>query len=338
MFSMKTPASQESLSHGRLERVADLAATPAGRSSCGSSARGRARGRTGRQEARLADVRGPCRSPVSAPAARRGERRRTSARPRRGSTPTSRSSVRWRAPSRRSRRSTPARRRRSCGRSGGSRPRPAGRPSSLRRGRAPPWPFAVGDVAERLAAAVGIETAFEPGAVRAKRADGGPTPAAAARGRAALRDVARDVLDLLLAQLVLEGLHPAAAVRDLLDGLLERDVGIVEVRANRARRACRRERMAAAAAGVREDGGAGTVIGSLVAPVVATAANRPAAPRAEAGAPEASRSRSLLIASGRARALCPAQPCMTSGGSRGVKRTLDAGNLIWCARPRSSAA
>ena len=62
-----------------------------------------------------------------------------------------------------------------------------------------------------------------------------------------------DVLDLLLGQVVLERRHRSAAVGDLRHDVVVRRRRVVEVRADAARRAGRRERVAAATACGRED-------------------------------------------------------------------------------------
>ena len=67
------------------------------------------------------------------------------------------------------------------------------------------------------------------------------------------RDVRGHVLDLLLGQPILERRHHAHTVRDALDDELVRGRGVVEVRADRAGRACVGERVAAAAPGRLED-------------------------------------------------------------------------------------
>src|SRR5215208_2896276 len=67
-----------------------------------------------------------------------------------------------------------------------------------------------------------------------------------------LGDVHRDGFDLLVAELVPERRHPAAAVAHLLLDLLLRGHRLVEVRADAPGGAGRLERVAAAAAGRRE--------------------------------------------------------------------------------------
>ncbi len=67
------------------------------------------------------------------------------------------------------------------------------------------------------------------------------------------RHVRRDVLDLLLAERVLERRHCALAVRHALDRLVVRGARRVEVRPDRACRPCVRQRVAAAARGGAEE-------------------------------------------------------------------------------------
>src|SRR5918992_5893168 len=112
--------------------------------------------------------------------------------------------------------------------------------------------FAVGDVAEGLAATVGVEAAFEPLRVGLERPDHGD---ALRLARVLAGDERRDVPDLLLAQLALERGHPAASAPHLVDDLVEGRVRLVEVRADRAARAGGLERVTAAAACLGEDSG-----------------------------------------------------------------------------------
>src|SRR5215213_1916682 len=87
----------------------------------------------------------------------------------------------------------------------------------------------------------GRRTRSSPTSVRSKshatawsacgKSSGRASGAALAAGR--LGDERRDVLDLLLAQLVGERRHPAAPVLDLLDGRVEARLQLVEVRPGR---------------------------------------------------------------------------------------------------------
>src|SRR5687768_3001022 len=68
-----------------------------------------------------------------------------------------------------------------------------------------------------------------------------------------LGDEGGHVGDLLVAQAISERGHPAAAVLDLLEGVVEVGPRVVEARPGRARRTCLGERVTAAAAGGRVD-------------------------------------------------------------------------------------
>jgi hypothetical protein len=73
------------------------------------------------------------------------------------------------------------------------------------------------------------------------------------RGAGRLTDERGDVLDLLLAELALEGRHHASTVRHALDHQVIRRFGVIEVGAHGACRTGRLQGVAADAAGRRED-------------------------------------------------------------------------------------
>ena len=126
----------------------------------------------------------------------------------------------------------------------------------------------VGEVGERLLEArrVGV-TALHGPVVGLERGGDGD---AALRRRA--RHVERNRADLLGAELRAERRHPGAAVLYLLHDPVVRGRELVEVRTGRAVRVRRRERVAAGAAGAREErgavrcgGGSGSVLRGLAA-------------------------------------------------------------------------
>jgi hypothetical protein len=133
-------------------------------------------------------------------------------------------------------------------------------------------PVPVRDVPERLSAALGVETAFQPLRVRLERPDDGRALRGLARLRA--RNELCDVTDLLLAEVALERRHAAAAALHLPDDLVEGRARFVQVRPDRPVRARRLERVTVSAVGFGEDLGTGTAIAVSAAVIAAAAAGR----------------------------------------------------------------
>src|SRR5688572_8288881 len=114
-------------------------------------------------------------------------------------------------------------------------------------------------VRSRIAASIAAGRRERPASPRRAAQTGRPTRSSVLLADL-LRDEGRDVGDLLVAEIVPERRHPAAAVRDLLD----RGVGIRHVREIRAAVPARAERAVTAGAVGSEDGLAGgRVTGTL---------------------------------------------------------------------------